>query len=159
MVTAATYQKEHCFRSRMRLRHLTQQLMDLAGDYRWSLEAWAVFSNHYHFIGKSPPDSAANLSTFLGTLHRRTSTWLNRLDDAVGRKVWHNYRETELTFQRSYLARLHYVICNPVHHGLVPVADQYPWCSAAWFKARATPAFQKTVLSFPIDRLEIDDDF
>ena len=35
---------------------------------------------------------------------------------------------------KSYLARLNYVHQNPVKHGLVRVANQYRWCSAAWLE-------------------------
>src|SRR6185295_4035105 len=116
-------------------------------DFDWRLEAWAVFSNHYHFIGHSPaaePD-ASSLSQMLGILHTRTSGWINRLDNTPARKVWFNFRETRLTYQRSYLARLSYVRQNPVKHGLVLVANQYPWCSAAWFERTASPATVKTI--------------
>ncbi len=81
------------------------------------------------------------------------------MDATPGRKVWHNYRDTHLTFEKSHLARLHYVIHNPVHHGIVLVADQYRWCSAAWFQQNAARAFQKTVMDMPIDRLNVEDDF
>ena len=67
--------------------------------------------------------------------------------------------ETRLTFEKSYLARLNYVIKNPVKHGLVTLAEDYPWCSAGWFSENATSAFQKTVASFRIDRLKIEDDY
>jgi len=159
MVTAATYQREPLFKSRLRLRYLTESLIEAGDSYRWTLEAWAVMANHYHFIGKAPDEGAENLRVFLSAVHRRTATWLNRLDGTPGRKVWHNYRESSLTFENSYYARLHYVMNNPVHHGLVLCANQYPWCSAGWFERHAPPAFQKTVKSFPIDNLSIEDDF
>jgi putative transposase len=66
---------------------------------------------------------------------------------------------TKLTFERSYLARLNYVHQNPVKHGLVKVANQYPWCSAAWFERTASPAAVKTIYSFKTDKLKIDDDY
>jgi REP-associated tyrosine transposase len=69
------------------------------------------------------------------------------------------YWETHLTFQRSYFARLSYVHQNPVRHGLVRTASQYPWCSAGWFERKASPAFFKTIMGFLIDKLEIPDDF
>jgi putative transposase len=47
-VTAATYQKEHYFRARGRLDVLHRGLLTVARDFGWPLEAWAVFSNHYH---------------------------------------------------------------------------------------------------------------
>ena len=159
MVTAGTYRKAHYFASDARLSYLTANLLTHAEEFGWTLEAWAVFSNHYHFVGKSPPESAESLSEFLKTLHRRSATWVNRADAISGRKVWHNYRETELTFERSYLARLNYVNTNAVKHGLVAKAEDYPWCSAAWFERESTPAFWKVVNSFPTDQLKVDDEF
>src|SRR5437899_13023942 len=95
----------------------------------------------------------------LSSLHEKTAKWVNRSDAAEGRKVWHNYRDTRLTYERSYLTRLAYVHQNPVHHGLVPVANQYRWCSAAWFERTATPAQVRTIYRFKIDQLRVLDDF
>lgn len=44
----------------------------------------------------------------LGLLHEKTATWVSRLDKAPGRQVWFNFRETKLTYEKSYLARLNY---------------------------------------------------
>ena len=68
MVTAATYQKVHYFNSAERLRILHDSLLQLAHEYEWKIQAWAVLSNHYHFIAESP-DKAANLPAFLSQLH------------------------------------------------------------------------------------------
>ena len=94
----------------------------------------------------------------LGYFHERTAKWINKLDANPGRKVWHNYRESRLTYENSYLARLNYVHQNPVKHGLVPVANQYPWCSARWFERTAAPAQIKTLYRFKTDRLLLPDD-
>jgi putative transposase len=112
-------------------------------------------------VGHSPADeeTAVSLRRMLGLLHEKTAKWVNRLDAAPGRKVWHNFRETLLTYQKSYLARLNYVHLNPVKHGLVPVGNLYPWCSAAWFERTATPAQVKTIYAFPTDRVNVYDDY
>ena len=161
IVTAGTYTKEHHFRGRQRLEVLHRGLLTVTDQAGWQLEAWAVFSNHYHFVAHSPADEtgAGSLASMLAVLHRKTAIWVNALDKAPGRKVWHNYYETRLTYHRSYLARLHYVHGNPVKHGLVRVACQYPWCSAAWFERTATPAQVKTVFSLPIHQLRVLDDY
>jgi putative transposase len=160
-VTAATYRKVHHFAGAARLEVLHRGLLTVARDFGWQLEAWAVFANHYHFVAHSPPDStdASSLRTMLGLLHEKTAKWLNRLDGAPGRKVWHNYRETRLTFEKSYRARLNYVHQNPVKHGLVPVANLYPWCSARWFERTATPAEVRTLYGFRLDRVHVEDDY
>ncbi|MEI9866703.1 MAG: hypothetical protein WDN00_19545 [Limisphaerales bacterium] len=160
-VTAATYGKAHHFRGAARLRVLHRGLLTVAGQFGWHLEAWAVFSNHYHFVAHSPgnePD-AASLTPMLKSLHVKTSGWVNKLDGTPQRQVWFNFRDTKLGQQRSYLARLNYVHQNAVKHRLVPVACQYPWCSAAWFERTASPAMVKSIYRFKTDRLTMEDEF
>jgi putative transposase len=160
-VTASTYGKCHHFRGSERLEVLQRGLLKVAADADWRLQAWSVFSNHYHFVAASPAKggSASSLSQMLARLHENTAKWVNRLDNAPGRKVWHNFRDTQLTFEKSWLARLHYVHANAVHHGLVRVASDYPWGSAAWFERTASPAFVKSVYSLKIDKVRVVDDF
>jgi len=160
-VTAGTYLKAHYFRTRDRLDVLHTGLLKVAQDFSWQLEAWAVFSNHYHFVGRSPEDAdeSTSLSKMLAVLHHHTAIRVNRLDKTAGRKIWHNFWDTKLTYQKSYLARLNYVHQNPVKHGLVPVANQYPWCSAAWFEGVASPAMIRSIYRFKIDALSVKDDF
>jgi len=159
IVTAGTYKKENHFRTRQRLEVLHRGLLSVANSFGWRFEAWAVFSNHYHFVGHSPDESAQNLAQMLGLLHEKMAKWINKLDNAAGRDVWHNFWETRLTHKNSYLARLNYVHQNPVKHGLVAVANQYPWCSAGWFEKTARPAQVKTIYGFKIDKLKILDDY
>jgi putative transposase len=160
-VTAATYLKVHHFRGADRLRVLHRGLLNLTQEFGWQLEAWAVFSNHYHFVAHSPfgQTTAGNLSEMLGKLHAKSAGWINRLDNAAGRQVWHNYWDTRLTYLKSYLARLNYVHQNPVKHGLVPVANQYPWCSARWFERTASAAKVKNIYRFKIEGVRVSDDF
>jgi putative transposase len=160
-VTAGTYQKLHHFSGDDRLEVLHRGLLQVASDSGWRMQAWAVFPNHYHFVAASPDGegSAASLSGMLAKLHEKTAKWVNRLDQSPGRKVWYNFRDTQLTFEKSWLARLHYVHANAVHHRLVRVAADYPWCSAAWFERSASSAFAKTVYSLKTDKLRVDDDF
>ena len=158
MVTTATYLKAHVFRDPERLDLLENMLLSLANKYDWQLEAWAIFSNHYHFIGYAQ-STPTQLSEFLTELHANTAREVNRLDNEAGRQVWHNYWDKRLTFEKSYLARLNYVHQNAVKHGLVRVANEYRWCSAAWFERVAKPAQVKTVYKFKTDQLKIADDF
>ena len=160
-VTASTYLKEHHFRGKERLVVLHRGLLKVTHDFGWQLEAWAVFSNHYHFVAHSPSDApnAANLPDMLSSLHAKTGSWVNHLDETPGRKVWFNFRETRLTFQKSLLMRLNYVHQNPVKHGLVPVANQYPWCSARWFESTASESTVKSIYAFKSDKAHIPDEF
>lgn len=157
-VTAGTLHKKHLFRDAPRLDLLETRLLELAVHYHWQIEAWAVFSNHYHLVMRGNPDSAP-ADDYLRHLHSDTARELNRLDHQAGRKVWHNFRDTRLTFETSYLARLNYVHQNAVKHGMVPVANQYRWCSAAWFERVATPSMVQTIYSFKTGEVQVDDDY
>jgi putative transposase len=141
------------------LRVLHRGLLTVARDFGWQLEAWAVFSNHYHFVAHSPPEGAGNLPRMLGKLHEKLAKWVNKLDAAAGRQVWFNFHETRLAYEKSYLTRLNYTHRNAVKHKLVPLANQYPWCSAAWFERTAAPAQVKTIYSFKTDRAQIYDEY
>lgn len=157
-VTASTLYKQRHFDSPERLDLLETALLERLHEFGWQTQAWAVFANHYHFVGIAP-DDGADFKIMLGKLHTLTARDLNRLDGTPGRRVWFNYRDTHLTFEKSYLARLAYVHTNPVKHGLVPVADQYAWCSADWFRQRAETSFYETVMSFKTDRVNVEDNF
>ncbi len=158
MVTTGTYRKAHIFRTPDRLDLLEAALLSTAAKYDWHLEAWSVFSNHYHFVGHSL-SARSNLREFLTELHANTAREINRQDHTRGRQVWYNFWEKQLTYEKSYLARLNYAHQNAVKHGLVTVANAYPWCSAAWFERTATAAQVKTIYSFKTDRLQVFDEF
>lgn len=157
MITAGTYHRNAFFNGAGRLTLLTNLLLKLAEEYEWSLQAWAAFSNHYHFIAECR--QPGNLRRFIQHLQSATAIAVNRLDATAGRKVWFQYWDTQLTYQRSYLARLHYVHQNPVLHGLVRVPERYLWCSAAWFERNASRAFYRTVMGFQCDQLDVIDSF
>ncbi|MCX6376885.1 MAG: transposase [Armatimonadetes bacterium] len=158
IVTAGTYGKQHFFRGADRLALLQDCLLSTAKEWGWRLQAWAVFSNHYHFVALSPA-SGASLSDMIKRLHTATAVAVNEMDGTAGRRVWFEYWDTRLTYEKSYLARLKYVRDNAVHHGLVPVADKYPWCSAAWFERTADRSFINTVNSLKTDRLNVFDEY
>jgi len=158
IVTASTLDKVHHFRGSQRLDYLQAELLSHLAQRSWHLEAWAVFSNHYHFVAHAQPASTP-LPDLLKELHRSTALYINQLDQAPGRQVWFQYWETELTFETSYLARLNYVHQNAVKNGLVGVANQYRWCSAAWFEWSASQAQVKTIYGLKIDRVHVEDNF
>ena len=155
-ITGATYLKRHYYRDRESLDAFRDMLFGLAREHSISLQAWAIFSNHYHLVADG---AGTALHRMLPELHTLQARACNRRDNAEGRQVWYQFRDTELTYERSWLARLRYTHENPVKHGLVRVAADYPWCSAASFEANASPAFVRTVRSFKIDRLNVIDDF
>ena len=160
IITAGTLRKQKLFNTPQKLDLFAETTLELAANYNLSLQAWAFLNNHYHIVASTEKCSNSfRFGTFLKHLHREIAIRLNTIDETSGRQVMYQFFDTALTFEKSWLARLHYVHHNPVKHGLVRNATDYPWCSAGWFEANAHPAFVKTVKSFKIDRVNVPDDF
>lgn len=158
MVTGATLHKQHFFRGCERLSLLQENLLKFFVYYGWEVSAWAVFSNHYHVVAKSP-ESAKSLSDLLKQFHAQASKAVNALDGVAGRQVLYQYRDKCLTYEKSYFARLNYVNQNAVKHGLVRTAADYPYCSAARFQQHFRSAFLRKLASYKYDRVKEWDDF
>lgn len=158
MITAGTLHKAHHFQGEQRLDLLQNSLLDVFQNAEWILHAWAVFSNHYHCIAEAPGKPNSLRST-VQRFHSQSARSLNRLDGKDGRRVWFQYWDSCLTFEQSYYARMKYVLTNPVRHGIVECAEDYPWCSARAFAAESDASFRKRVQSYACDRVKVPDDF
>ncbi|MCA1808170.1 MAG: transposase [Kiritimatiellia bacterium] len=158
MITAGIFQKAHLLNTDDRRDIFCRIFFACMLEFEWELHAWAVLSNHYHFLASSLSDPGT-LQKGISKLHTLSAKELNHQDRQPGRKVWFQYFDSHITFLNSYLPRLKYVHNNPVHHGIVASAEEYRWCSAAWFSRNATPAFQKTVNSFKTDTISVPDSF
>jgi putative transposase len=157
MITAETYKKELLFLGNEKLNILYELLISTSKYYNINLNAWALLPNHYHIILTT--ENAESLKKFISSLHKNSSRKLNEFDNKTGRKVWHNFWDTQITYEKSYIARINYVNNNPVHHGLVSEPEQYYWCSTNWFRNNVEPSFYKTVKAFKYDKLKIKDVF
>jgi putative transposase len=158
MVTCGTRLRKRLFESESRLSLVQSTLFDQADRLSWQLEAWAILPNHYHFIAQAPED-AATLPQLLRGINSITARRINAEDKTPGRQVWFRYWDTCLTIRESYFARLNYVHQNPVKHGMVVSAEDYPWCSMSWFTEQAPEGIRRTVSSFKIDSVNVVDDF
>jgi len=131
-VTGNCYQRAYLLNTGQKKQHFCKTLFERADQLCWKLEAWAVLSNHYHFIAQAPED-ATTLKSLMQAVHSISAIEVNRIDEQPGRKVWYNYWDSCIDDETSYLARLRYVHMNPVKHGIVENAEDYPFCSYGWF--------------------------
>jgi len=158
MVTGAILHKQHLLSEARRKEFFLKTLFAKASSFDWVLEAWAVLHNHYHFIAQAP-ENATTLAKLIQQIHSITAIQINKWDNTSGRQVWQNYWDTCITYEKSYLARLRYVHENPVKHGLVENAIDYPYCSYKWFIEQSDDDLTKQVVNQPIDKIKIIDDF
>ena len=107
---------------------------------------WFVMPTHYHFIARSPED-ALSLKALIQGVHSINAKFVNRADGTPGRKVWYNYWDSCIQNEASYLARMRYVMINPVKHGLVQNPEDYPFSSYKYFLEDSEPEFRQSVLA------------
>lgn len=158
MVTGAIFHNQHYLRENSKKEIVLQTLFERSKLLGWNLEAWAILNNHYHFIAQAP-ENIGSLQKLIRQIHSITAIQINKWDNTANRQVWCNYWDSCLTYEKSYLARLHYVHTNPVKHGLIENAFDYSYCSYRWFVEQSDASFKEQVLNQPIDRLSLIDNF
>ncbi len=159
MVTAATYDKEPVFHSSDRLTMVMDRLLTTALEFAWDMKAWAILPNHYHFIAESHDEHGESLKDWLWEFHRTTAARINAMSREPERRIWMSYRESRIMHPHAYMVRLHWVMRNPVHHGLAQSLEAYSWSSARWFLKNAPPYLVDKVTHCKTDKLRIWDDF
>ena len=86
MITGATYLKAHHFNSDEILTLLQRGLLSFASENGWEMHAWAVFfSNHYHFIARSPKNPW-NMNSWIAELHQFLASTVNKMDNTMGER-------------------------------------------------------------------------
>jgi putative transposase len=120
----------------------------------WNLEAYVILNNHYRLMAHRM-DEGRPIRESIQRIHRYTVRELNKREGRTGRKIWHQYWETRITYEMSWLARIKYIHQNPVEHGIVKEAKDYPFSSLEWFMSTAPTSFIETVDSFNTDSVNV----
>jgi len=110
---------------RLRYRDLLQQYSE---RYGLTVLAYCLMTNHIHLVAV-PPDEGA-LTVALRAAHARYSQWVNTREGWTGH-LWQG-RFFSCPLDEAHLwAAMRYVEQNPVRAGIVSVAEEYEWSSAA----------------------------
>ena len=110
-----------------RLTEFTSALIDgLYKDLNVTPDAWVVQPNHYHVLMRVDLDV---LRPWLARLHNGKATQWNREDATPKRRVWYRFMDRSIRSERHTFATLNYIHANPVKHGYVPKAQDWPWSS------------------------------
>ena len=157
IITGSTIGKQPFFEAENRRTYFIDTLHEQASRLGWKVEAWTILTNHYHFIAGSPED-ATTLSSLIRSIHSLSARYVNKLDNQPGRRIWHNYWDKCINSDKDYLARLHYVMLNPVKYGYVEIPEEYKFSSYVWFQEKSEIEFKREVFSSSIDCLSVEDD-
>ena len=155
-ITGATYKHHNYFADDQAKELLLYSIRKGFSNKGWILEDWVILDNHYHLMVDSRNNNEF-LQSIMNSIHRYTATWINRRDNYPGRKVWHNYWDTLITYERSYFARLNYLWYNPVKHGYCRYAEDYKNGSFRERYLEDKVYMEDLKAVFPWDELEVFD--
>jgi len=127
LITGACFRHQPIMNSEERRGYFQDQLLNtLSPIPDVDIRAWVVLPNHYHVLTAV---DLARIKAALARLHNGTATRWNREDAVPGRRVWFRFSDRRIRSERHYYASLNYVHGNPVKHGHVAKATEWPCCS------------------------------
>ena len=118
---------------------------------------WMIADDHYHILVVS--DQVFNIGQFVKGIHGTSSKIFNEIDQAQGRKVWHQYWDRRIRDEKDSWMVFNYNHWNPIKHGyaanLVETAD-YEFCSLGlWVELLGREAIELFYEQYPIDSFDL----
>jgi putative transposase len=159
-ITGAICQKRMLLQSDEAKQRLIQSLQQGFNSRGWKLEDWVALHNHYHLMADSP-DDADSLPGIMRDIHKFTAMWIRKnIQDSAGmEKIWWNYWDTCITYERSYLTRLNYLWYNAQKHGVIKNAEEWAFGSL-YNRVREDDQYIRTLSEkYPFDAVKVRDDF
>ena len=175
-ITASTYKKLPHLNANAAKEKLLQSLYLAFDKYNWEIEDWVILNNHYHLMTNAT-DTPSVLPAVMREAHRFTALWIKkhisdnshqtyRQEEIQGEtyrekpsKIFYNYWDTCITYERSYLTRLTYLWLNPVKHGIVEKAEDWKYGSYYYRYRKDIETVTRLIKEYPSNRVNVKDDF
>jgi putative transposase len=150
IISAACFEHQPFMQAEPRRSELQERLIGGLADRAWAtVHAWVVLPNHYHLLASV---DLAPFREWIRLLHSAVATEWNKQDRAKGRKVWYRFSDRAIRTERHYCASLNYIHANPVKHGYVAKADEWPCSSIHIYLAEyGREALVKQWNDYPVD--------
>ena len=159
-ITGSTYLKKHFLIANDSKRRLLDSIVKGCAKFNWVLEDWVILNNHYHLM-LNAPEKADTLGVMFKEVHKFTAMWLkdNFPELKAESRIFHNYWDSCITFEKSYFTRLNYIYCNPVKHGYVKDIRDYLWCSYRFRLKVESNYLSEIKEKYPWNKVNVKDDF
>lgn len=128
LLTAANYEHKLLMAAADRRTEFEADLVKRLQAAEVCVLAWVVLPNHYHVLVET--ETLLRASVALRRLHGGTSRAWNLADGMTGiRTVWYHFSDRRIRDEAHQMRALNYVHFNPVKHGYVNDAYEWPWSS------------------------------
>ncbi|MBC8479133.1 MAG: transposase [FCB group bacterium] len=165
IISASTYKRIPLLRDDRAKDRLLDSLSIEFPKYEWTIEDWVILDDHYHLMADAPMN-AGSLADIMREVHRFTALWINKnvRPEPVdfgrnARRVFQNYWDTCITYERSYFARINYIWFNPVKHGYVESPEEWKYGSYFYRFKDEYAEMQKQIKKYPFNSIRVKGDF
>lgn len=156
-LTGATLHHAPHFRSDSRKELFLAEMNEAAVTWGVDLVAWTLMEHHYHAILRL--DEGRSLPRFVGRLHTKTATFVNREDQTPGRQVWRQYWDTFIRTEGDFWSRINYIWRNPVKHGFCSAPEEWRWTNLGPLMSDTDEPTNTALHRFPAPRKLPGDDW
>ena len=117
---------------------LRSKIIELRRRRSFAIDAWVLLPDHLHCIW-TMPESDTDFSSRWAWLKKEATKGAARCGviDRVGTSLWQpRFWEHRIRDDRDFRAHCDYIHWNPVKHGLVTRAGDWPWSTFRRFVAK-----------------------
>ncbi|HEX3619519.1 MAG TPA: transposase [Candidatus Udaeobacter sp.] len=125
-VTTCTYQRSSTLACEEIAKILIQEWHSARNRHGWAIGRYVIMPDHVHFFC-APELDAKTLPIFVGFWKEWTSKAIKRQLRQTNSAWQEEFFDHVLRSSESYSEKWNYVRNNPVRHGFVANADEWPW--------------------------------
>ena len=149
-ITGATLYHAPYFRCDQRKQAFVEEMLQAAEAWSVDLVGWTLMEHHYHAILRL--EHGRSLPRFIGRVHTKTATLMNREDGRPGRQVWRQYWDTLIRSEGDFWFRINYMWRNPIKHGFCASPEEWPWTNLGPLMAEGDKVTRGALERFPAPR-------
>ena len=157
-ITASTYEHKPYFEEGV----IKQKMLDIlwkgCSKYDWKIDDWVILDDHYHLMLEASENKNASIAVLINNFHKFSSMFIKKFKPELKniKEIFYNYRDTCITYERSYYTRVNYIYLNPVKHRYVKMPQDYKFSSFYWRFKNYEEDLEKILNDFPSDKLDLE---
>ena len=157
-VTASTFGHKPYFREEAIKYKMLEILQTGCQKYNWKVDDWVILDDHYHLMLKAAESDNASIALIINNFHKFSAMFIRKYKPELKSiiKIFYNYWDTCITYERSYYARINYIYLNPVKHGYVTEAQNYKFGSYYFRFKKGENGLKEILSKFPSNKLDLE---
>ncbi|MDQ0215273.1 REP element-mobilizing transposase RayT [Oikeobacillus pervagus] len=132
--------RQNIFHNEADMRQVFRLLSMVHSDFKISISAYCIMTNHYHFLLKS---EEVSISKVMGIFNKRYTDYYNRRYEHVGHVFQQRFNSSPILIPQNLLNVSRYIHRNPINTKIPMVSkmEDYPYSSYQFYKRNTPPPY------------------